>query len=391
MDTVLYFYVTDRVNYDTSGRHTPERKIPEQNVMEQHISKQDASDQHISHQHISPQYIPFSYSVEKYRTANYILVRAGLSREWLIKLEDLVDPTDVRPRKTQMHRRIEKNKTKQSEIKQSEIQQSKIQQNEIKQRRNELCAKILRKFLHKSRDKKQKINRQQLLQNELEALAEEIDKKVDYPNECFFVLDDELENGFFERQWERVSNYVKLRQVDYIQGPWTAKLITDGKFADFVVLGYKWELLRPLWQKADRIKSLEWYMTRREWNRDVREFVEELEWEYGLLVNVHLLDTEKGYEKILWHLKSPVKILDATGETKVKVCGIPKGSLYVDLYSMREKNKEIADRGLPITYFCVKNQWKLWQKDGANLDTTGKNGYNTLVNRALCEETASEI
>ena len=301
------------------------------------------------------------FCVEKHRTREYILVRAGLPKQWLAAWESSYGTTE-----NEDNGKI--SATGKMTIK--SLWEYIPQPFRIRQKKENEKG-LLYGLLHKTQKKKQEYSIQQVLQNQMKALSEEICKKVDYPNECLFLFSRELEASQtanspeirnFNREWEKHTGYLKMRHQDWVKGPWVEEQVTGGKFTDYCILGYRWELLRPLWKKAARLRNLDWYLTGRQWTKEVREFVEELEWEYGLLTNVHILDSPKEYEKIRWYVTKPVKVIDATGKTNVRVTGLPRGSVYEDMYSVGDKERRIQEKGIPITYCSMEKRWRQWQK-----------------------------
>lgn len=204
---------------------------------------------------------------------------------------------------------------------------------------------------------------------------------VDSPNECSYVYEDGMEQTVFAKLWQQHCGFVEFGTENYRKSPWVEELFSMARYDHYIILGSAEALLKPLWQRAAHMKTLQWFATGKQYKEGVEIFLEELFMEYGLAADIQLLDGEEEYHKRVLKSPWPVNVLDFTGGTKLKLSGLTAGSYILDMSSVREKRRYIEERGLPVLYFSMKKQWREWQNRPSTLDTTHKNGYNTLVNR----------
>lgn len=228
------------------------------------------------------------------------------------------------------------------------------------------------------------------LHRSAENLAETVCPLVDSPNECCYVYEDGMEQTVFAKLWQQHCSFIELRAEDYSKSPWVEELLAMARYDHYIILGSAQALLKPLWQRAAHMKTLQWFISGRQYKEELETFVEDLFMEYGLAADVQLLEGEEEYHKRLLKSARPVNVLDFTGETKLKLSGLAEGSCVLDMNSVREKRRQIEERGLPVLYFSMKKQWREWQNRPATLDTTHKNRYNTLVNQGNVESPGTE-
>lgn len=113
------------------------------------------------------------------------------------------------------------------------------------------------------------------------------------------------------------------------------------------------EMLLPL---AQQLKTLTWIVPEEAYETAERELVEELELEYGLLVNLTLLK-EEAYRRCLLHSAQPVVIWDFSMEEKPWVTDLPECSSWYDFTGNGRKQSHIQRRNSKIHYFSLKKQW----------------------------------
>lgn len=172
---------------------------------------------------------------------------------------------------------------------------------------------------------------------------------------------------------------------DYFADKWVLHLLQyweeakrSGKdLSDMIILGQARCLSEILLSKVCRLKSLQWILPRRQYREEQQELVERLEEEYGLLVDVRILDTEDTFRQFRICCRKRAVILDFCEETRLLIADVAKGSIWLDLSSLEEKRRRIEERNTGIHYFSLKKEWKQPQIVPYYLDTTGKNGYNT--------------
>ncbi|MCM1568761.1 MAG: hypothetical protein NC081_04860 [Roseburia sp.] len=298
--------------------------------------------------------------LERISRQNYCLVRAGIQRSYLKELD------------AEYHRAL------------SREEEYRL----LSQKKN------LRERLFGKRQRRQKereyIEHLNCLHDRVGDLAELVCPLVDFPNECSYVYEDGLDIHVFAKLWQQHCDFIELRAEDYVKSPWVEELLSQAQYNHYMILGCVQALIRPLWQRASHIKSLQWFLTKRQYTKELQEFIEELSMEYGLIADVQLLEGEEEYHKRRLKSALPVNVLDFTEVTGLKLSELAGGSCYLDMCSLKEKRRLIEERGLPIRYFSMKKQWKEWQNSIAALDTTHKNGYNTLVNQGYFENSQAE-
>lgn len=113
------------------------------------------------------------------------------------------------------------------------------------------------------------------------------------------------------------------------------------------------EMLLPV---AMRLKSISWIITEEAYEAGEQELVEELELEYGILVNLTLLE-KANYRCRLAGGGTPIAIWDFTAEERPWVADLPAGSLWYDFTGKESKQSHIQRRNPQIRYFSLKKQW----------------------------------
>lgn len=145
----------------------------------------------------------------------------------------------------------------------------------------------------------------------------------------------------------------------------------------FVVLGQTDCVQKIIYKLVDNIKSLKWILPRRLYRQEQQDFVDILYEDYGLAVEVRLMEEEESFTKVYPSSRLPAVILDFSETDRIPVMDVAKGSIWLDMGSSEEKRRRIEDRNTGLHYFSLKKEWKQPQKALNYLDTTSKNGYNT--------------
>lgn len=164
---------------------------------------------------------------------------------------------------------------------------------------------------------------------------------------------------------------------DYSQPLWAEKLLSYGDCPNFLILGQSDCIPRALVANARKLRSVKWYLLQKEYTEEAEAFIDSFYEEYGLVIEVHLLEERKDWWRAGFHCPDPVKVLDFTGEAKTSAYGVAKGSIWLDMNAMDEKSGRMEVRNQGISYFSLKKLWGGIQKPVNDLDTPAKNGYNT--------------
>lgn len=145
---------------------------------------------------------------------------------------------------------------------------------------------------------------------------------------------------------------------DYLQVQWVEPLLENARLHHFVVLGLSDSTPYAILHCASRMKSLRWIIRESEEDQRLRDFVEDFYTEYGLAAAVQTLEGDKVYARLLLETGEPVCVLDFTGEPRIPVNGLARGSVWIDFCSIEEKARRIVERGEGILYFSLKEFWK---------------------------------
>ena len=233
-------------------------------------------------------------------------------------------------------------------------------------------------FMHKARRegfwrRRRRQKKQQAEQQWERALLEDfLHQILKDPEQSFVVCEEALPffnrwefNGYFETDWvKHMLRYAKEEPQAFV-------------FPHFLVLGQARCLAEILYTCAGKMKSLKWILPARQFREELQELVEDIYDEYGLAVDVHLLEDEDAYRKTRISCALPTVVLDFSEADRVPTADIAKGSLWLDMASSEEKRRRIEERNTGIHYFSLKKEWKQPQKALFHLDTNSKNGYNT--------------
>ena len=130
----------------------------------------------------------------------------------------------------------------------------------------------------------------------------------------------------------------------------------------FVILGTAPGLPEVLEAHARRMKSLRWVLLEAEWDEELSAFVEDFYTEYGLAIELQLLEDAAALRRLRLFCGEPVNVVDFTGESYMAVSAAPEGSVWLDMLSVEEKRRRILARGKNIAYFSMKEIWKNAQK-----------------------------
>ena len=162
--------------------------------------------------------------------------------------------------------------------------------------------------------------------------------------------------------------YLPLEEFQgYAQRFWVRQVFSQGAGLPaspphFVILGTAPGLPEVLEAHARRMKSLRWFLLEAEWGEELSAFVEDFYTEYGLAIELRLLEDGAALKRLRLFCGEPVIVVDFTGESYMAVPAVPEGSVWLDMFSVEEKRRRILAREKDITYFSMKEIWKNAQK-----------------------------
>lgn len=156
--------------------------------------------------------------------------------------------------------------------------------------------------------------------------------------------------------WQQCWRYPEFD--DYLQAQWVEPLLENARLHHFVVLGLADSTNYAILRCAPRMKSLRWILRESEDDQRLRDFVEDFYTEYGLAAAIQTLEGERVFARLLLETREPVCVLDFTGESRIPVNGLARGSVWIDFCSVEEKARRIIERGEGIFYFSIKEIWK---------------------------------
>lgn len=185
------------------------------------------------------------------------------------------------------------------------------------------------------------------------ALREELAPLLDEYGDNCIVYGDDLSQS---------RNLIPLPEFDAYRNPkWIRRLLVHAVQDDFIVLGDApclYEILRGL---APRMKTLLWIAPDLTAQEQTEDFAEDFYQEYGLAIDLRFLPDGGTYSrtKILdRNYRSPVNVLDFTGDKYVPDFNPPAGSVWLDFDSLPEKERRIESRRLKVTYISLQKEWR---------------------------------
>lgn len=168
------------------------------------------------------------------------------------------------------------------------------------------------------------------------------------------------EDGLPKDSW--VRELLPLPEFEgYLRREWVCRMLPCAVHPHFVALGsvpYIGELFREL---APRMKSLLWIAPDLTYQEQLEKFAEDFFQEYGLAINLHFVPANGTYAQMRIsddHYRVPVNVLDFTEERYVPCFDPPEGSVWLDLASVREKERRIEARRLKAAYLSLKKRWR---------------------------------
>lgn len=217
----------------------------------------------------------------------------------------------------------------------------------------------------------------------------------DNPYQISCVYEDALRKALVAENLRKIwcANWPVWEFDAYHERKWAQKLMPYAKHNHFVIVGDAPCLPELLCENAARMRSIRWILQEEQYTCEVREFIDDFYEENGLVIEAEVLrtgDTQGARNLMRITSVLPVNVLDFSGEEKLSACDMAQGSIWIDMDSLEGKCRRMEARPPGISYFSLKKEWGqtalrqkaliLWQKAVLNLDTEGKNGYNTGVN-----------
>lgn len=154
---------------------------------------------------------------------------------------------------------------------------------------------------------------------------------------------------------------------NYSQSLWAEKIMPYGDYPDYLILGQSDCIPGVLVSNARKIRSAKWYLLRKDYTEAVEEFIDNFYEEYGLAIEVHLMEERQDWRRVSFSCREPVKVLDFSGEPKVSIQGVIKGSVWLDMDAMDAKAERMEVRNQGIKYFSLKKLWQGLQKPSMTL------------------------
>lgn len=219
-------------------------------------------------------------------------------------------------------------------------------------------------------------------------LAREIEEYADSQKDCYYVYEDsirrvltgektalrsrrtempgeepaetDLQMPILPVLWQKHFQAEEFR--GYTQQFWVERLLPRAAHPHFIILGTAPCLFDVIEKCANRMKSLRWILPETDCDEELLGFVEDFCTEYGLAIMLEPLQGAAELKRLRLTCPQPVNVLDFTGEAYMAVSDIPKGSVWLDMFSVEEKQRRIIARGTGITYVSLKEKWKTVQR-----------------------------
>lgn len=221
-------------------------------------------------------------------------------------------------------------------------------------------------FLYRWQQKRRLRAERELVSQEIQSLLTELERIVDDRYDCrcvyadavrkFLMTSEAAETYQLPLLWQQYWQFPEFSA--YLQPQWMAPLLENVRLHHFVVLGCADSTPSAILYCVKRMKSLRWFLQERDCGQELQDFVEEFCGEYGLAVDLHPLEGERVFSRLLLETVAPVCVLDFTGEPRITTGGLAKGSVWIDFCSVEEKARRILEREDGLSYFSLKEMWK---------------------------------
>ena len=219
-------------------------------------------------------------------------------------------------------------------------------------------------------EKKRRLRRAELLRQQ--RLLEEAKIRQEFVQE---LLEDR-DHSYFATE-EPVPFLEGWSFRGYLEEEWVLHMMKYASFNHFIILGEAECIPTLVLRYVRGMKSLRWFLTKRQFREAESLLVEDIYEEYGLAVEVRLLEEERDLRKLCLVCKLPTVVIDFCEEERVSAADVAEGSIWLDMTSSETKRHRLEERNTKIAYFSLKKEWKQPQKALNYLDTISKNGYNT--------------
>ncbi|HBA47474.1 MAG TPA: hypothetical protein DCZ91_06680, partial [Lachnospiraceae bacterium] len=203
----------------------------------------------------------------------------------------------------------------------------------------------------------------------IKRLALEVAELAGEGNLCYCAYDNRVRKALLENcrhgsilpvLWQRCFEWREF--ADYTGRFWVEQLMQEAVLPHFVILGTADCIPELLEKYARGMKSLRWILAEADCTPELEGFVEDFYIEFGLAASLQVLPGPKEFKRLQLACALPSNILDFTGEPGIGICGVAKGSIWLDMWSVEEKRRRILGRGPGISYFSIKEKWKYAQR-----------------------------
>lgn len=196
------------------------------------------------------------------------------------------------------------------------------------------------------------------------SLAENIKGIIGSGSRCNAYFAEETDA--ISQLWEKYFPFPCLPKEAFAQDPWVEILMQNAEKEttlppDYVLYGFSEGIYSSLWARAGKIRSLTLVPLKRRTEASPEEFLEELEYQYGILTDVNPKPVAS----------KPVTVLDFCRLDK-SLIRVAEGSVWLDLYPISAKKRYIGDKMGRVNYISMPTLWKSPkspQKSGDCLDT----------------------
>lgn len=174
-----------------------------------------------------------------------------------------------------------------------------------------------------------------------------------YGRELRFLTE---ENTLTGEIWGRFVDWPLFR--DYTAFRWMRILLTEVCESEIILLGFA-EDIPPLLEYCARgMRELRWYLAQKDRTAEAEEMAEDFYLEYGLAASVRILEGSHPFRKLRLTSRQPVCVLDFTEEEKIFPEQLAAGSLWIDFFSIEEKEERIRRFAPEVRYVSLKKSWR---------------------------------
>lgn len=185
----------------------------------------------------------------------------------------------------------------------------------------------------------------------------------DHPNQIACVYEDslrrELEREDIRNLWCAHWNIPEFE--NFHEWKWVERLMEHVVHDRYVIVGDAPCVPELLYKYSRRMRSVRWLLLEQQYTEDVQDFMDDFYEETGLAIETELVLAENDMHPwVRMHLTAPypVNIIDFSGEEKLSACGVPRGSIWLDMDSLEGKCERVEVRNPDIFYFSLKKEWK---------------------------------